>query len=203
LGRTMELKSMEATDLCIPIYLNQQMVFDLLAVLEDGFYQLSTIREAGTDSESQRTGFGASIGVSNVFALLGIALKGEHGRERGSQDQTEVARERVHTPTSLFSKLRLTLHDRSLLTTVQATEDVENLSSGHFVEFRAVLRKNPLVDTIEGFQRLIEITELFTDEPNSSRQATKNRGPKGSRGGNKNTRPQSENELVVQQMGVM
>ena len=120
----MEPRAIEGTDLCVPIYLNQQMVFDLLVVLEDGFYQLSTIRTAGAESESQRTGFGASLGVSNVFALFGIALKGEHSRDKGSHNQTEVARERVHTPTSLFSKLRLTLDDKSLLTKIQAMEDV-------------------------------------------------------------------------------
>lgn len=196
----MESKDVKATDLCIPIYLNQQMVFDLLAVLEDGFYQLSNIRTAGTESESQRASLGTSIGVSNVFALLGISFKGEHNREKGSQDQSEVARERVHTPTSLFSKLRLTLDDKSLLTRVQTIEDVEKVSSGHFVEFKAVLRKNPLVETIEGFQQLMAMAELFADEPSNAPRANQRRGNRGS---NKNTRPQDENEQIARQMGGM
>ncbi len=196
----MESKAMEATDLCVPIYLNQQMVFDLLAVLEDGFYQLS-IRTAGTESESQKTGLGASVGVKNVFALLGVSFKGDHNREKGSQDQTEVARERVHTPTSLFSKLRLELNDRSLLTTVQTTEDVETISSGHFVEFRAVLRKNPLVETIEGFQRLMEWSSMFADESEQPSQSGGRGGRRSGRG--RNNQARNDNERIAQQMGVM
>ncbi len=199
----MEPKAMEATDLCVPIYLNQQMVFDLLAVLEDGFYQLSSIRTAGTESENQKTGLGASVGVKNVFALLGVSFKGDHNREKGSQEQTEVARERVHTPTSLFSKLRLTLNDKSLLTMVRSAEDVEIISSGHFVEFRAVLKKNPLVEALDGFQRLMEWSNLLAEEPEQPSQSGGRRGRKAGGGGRKDSQARNENERIAQQMGVM
>jgi hypothetical protein len=194
---------MEATDLCVPIYLDQQMVFDLLAVLEDGFYHLSSIRTAGTESENQKAGLGASVGVKNVFALLGVAFKGDLSRDKGSQEQTEVARERVHTPTSLFSKLRLTLADKSLLTMIQAPEDVDTVSSGHFVEFRAVLRKNPLVETIEGFQKLVEWSSMFAEESEQPSHSNGGRGKKAPKGGRKGGQARNENEQIAQQMGVM
>jgi len=38
------------------------------------------------------------------------------------------------------------------------------LSSGQFVEFRAVLRKNPLVEYIETFKQVLDIADLFPDE---------------------------------------
>lgn len=66
-------------ELCIPIYLNQKIVFDLLAVQEDGFSQLTTLRTSTSDSETTKNGIGASIGVSNVFALLGVSFSGERG----------------------------------------------------------------------------------------------------------------------------
>ncbi len=197
----METQDLAATDLCVPIYLNQQMVFDLLAVLEDGFYQLSSITTAGAESESRKTGFGGSIGVSNVFALLWITLKGERNREEASQEQSEVARERIHTPTSLFSRLRMTLDAKSLLVRAQTLEEVEGLSSGQFVEFRAVLKQNPLVETIEGFQRLMEMAHLFSDEPSQPPRAGGKRGQRN-KGGN-NTQPRNENDQIARQMQAM
>lgn len=184
----MESNNLRATDLCVPIYLNQQMVFDLLAVLEDGFYQLSNITTAGGESENRKTGFGGSIGASNVFALFGISFKGEHSREKGSQEQTEIARERVHTPTSLFSRLRMTLNDKSLLMKAQTLEEVEGLTSGQFVEFRAVLKKNPLVETIEGVQELMRMAELFSDEPSQPSHSGGKKGRRG-KGGGQNVQP--------------
>lgn len=197
----MTRKDLAPTDLCIPIYLNQKMVFDLLAVFEDGFYQLSNIRISGSESENQKTGLGASVGVQNVFALLGVSFKGEHNREKASQDQTEVARKKVHTPTSLFSKLRLLLDDSVLLKKVQTHEEVEGLTSGDFVEFRAVLRKNPLVDTIEGFKRLMEMSDLFTDDhPQGDGNKKRSRG---NRAASKSAGPQDENKRIAQQMDAM
>lgn len=197
----METEDFKATDLCVPIYLNQQMVFDLLAVLEDGFYQLSSITTSDAESDNRKTGFGGSLGASNVFAFLGVSFKGERSRERGTQEQSEVARERVHTPTSLFSKLRMTLDAKSLLTRFRTLDEVEGLSSGQFVEFRAVLKKNPLVETIEGFQRLMEMADLFSDEP-SQPPRTGNRKGQGNKRG-KNAQPRNENEQIAIQMQAM
>lgn len=135
-------------ELCIPIYLNQKIVFDLLAVQEDGFSQLSTLRTSTSDSETTKNGVGASIGVSNVFALLGVSFSGERGKEKGSQDQTEVSREKVHTPTSLFAKCRSNLISKGLLCQEINPETFKNLKSGDFVEFQAILHKNPIVDIL-------------------------------------------------------
>jgi len=182
---------MEPVDLCVPIYLNQQIVFDLIAVLEDGFSQLSTIKTSATETESQKSGIGASIGMSNVFALLGVSFTGERGKEKGALGQTEVSQEKVHTPTSLFAKLRLMLNEKQLLKRINTQEEIEKLTSGHFVEFRAVLKKNPLVDTIEGFKQLMEIAVLFTDKESGAL--------KGGKGG-KSGRPQDANQLIMRQL---
>lgn len=185
---------MEPVDLCIPIYLNQQIVFDLIAVLEDGFSQLSTIKTSATETESQKSGIGASIGASNVFALLGVSFTGERGKEKGAQEQTEVSQEKVHTPTSLFAKLRLMLNDKQLLKRINTQEEIEKLASGQFVEFRAVLKKNPLVDAIEGFKQLMEIAVLFTDKESGALK-----GGKRGKGG----RPQDANQLIMRQLDGM
>jgi hypothetical protein len=92
-------------DLCVPIYLNQQVVFDLLAILEDGFSHLSSVKTSSAGTESHKSNAGASLS-GKVLDIVGISLKGEQAKETGSQEQIEVSREKIHTPTSLFSKLR-------------------------------------------------------------------------------------------------
>lgn len=188
---------MQPTDLSIPIYLNQQVVFDLLAVLDDGFSRLSTIKTSASESETNKYGIGASIGVSNVFALLGVSFSGERGKEKGSQDQIEISQEKVHTPTSLFAKLRLKLQELKLLRSIDSSESLGELASGEFVEFRALLRKNPLVETIESFKQLMEMAILFQGE-NASVQ--KGGQPKGKQPQNPNTALMKQ---LMEQMDVM
>jgi len=172
--------------------LNQRIVFDLLAVIEDGFSQLSTIKTSMSDAETQKSGMGASIGVSNVFALLGVSFKGERGTEKGTEMQAEILEEKVHTPTSLFSKLRAMLKQQQLIKEIPTQEgSIEGLKSGQFIEFRAVLRKNPLVDTLEGFKQLMSVAVIFTGEQT---KGAKGRKPKGGR---------RQDQLIMQQLDGM
>ncbi len=189
---------MESIDLCIPIYLNQQVVFDLLAVLEDGFSRLSTLKTSTSESDTQKSGLGASIGVSNVFALLGVSFSAERGKEKGTQEQSEITQEKVHTPTSLFAKLRLKLREQNLLRSVKTQEEIGKLASGEFVEFKALLRKNPLVDTIEGFKQMMEIALLFTSGSNTSTTLKQIKGSKQPK-----VRNQDPNTIIMQQMDGM
>ncbi|MBI2305015.1 MAG: hypothetical protein HYU86_09775 [Chloroflexi bacterium] len=185
---------MEPIDLCVPIYLDQQNTFGLLAQLEDGFSHLSLIKTSSTDKESAGSGVGGSIGISNVFALLGVSFKGERRKEKEAIEQTEESREKIHTPSSLFAKLRLMLKDRRLLNLVQTEEEIGKLASGQFVEFRAVLRKNPLVDTIQGFKQVMEMAGLFMDKGS--------RAPNGGKPG-KSGRPQDATQPVMRQLDGM
>lgn len=180
----------EASDLSVPIYLNQQTVFDLLAVFEGGFSQLRTIKTSSGESDTQRHGAGGSIGVSNVFAFLGVTLTGQYEKERGSQEQTEMSEQKVHTPTSLFAKLRLRLKEEQLLRTIGKRDELATFASGDFVEFRALLRKNPLVDTVEALKQLMELSVLFSDDQTS-----------GKRG--KSSSQKNNNQVVMRQMDAM
>lgn len=182
--------SIKPTDLSIPIYLNQQVVFDLLAILDDGFSRLSAIKTSAGETETNKYGMGSSIGVSNVFALLGVSFSGDRAKEKGLHKQTEISQEKVHTPTSLFAKLHLVLQEKHFIKKIESESMLTDLHSGDFVEFKAILRKNPLVDTIEGFKTIIEMAALFTGEsivPSNQKQK----------------RPQNQMTLVTQQMDGM
>jgi hypothetical protein len=184
---------MTAVNLGIPIYLNQQVVFDLLAALDDGFSSLSSIKAVAGETESSKRGISASIGVSNVFALLGVSFSGDAGKEKGVQRQTEVTEERVHTPTSLFAKLYHRLEGANLITWVNSTEALASMTAGTFVEFKAVLRKNPLIDTIEAMKALMEMAAPFATEVPPTGGPRKKGGPK----------QQDQTATVVRQMDAL
>jgi len=188
-GSSVSVQIAEPADLSVPIYLNQQIVFDSIAVIEDGFSRLSTIKTSTSESETDKLSLGGSIGASNVFALLGVSLSSEKGREVDSQEQTEKTQARVHTPTSLFAKLRLNLKERDLLKNVESQEDILQLDSGDFIEFRAVLGRNPLVETLESFKQLMEMAVAF-DSSQSQRRS-------------KSKRAQDPNAIIMQQLDSM
>ena len=188
---------MQSTDLGIPIYLNQQIVFDLLAILDDGFSQISTIKTSSSDSEISKHGIGASIGASNVFALLGISFSGERGKEQSAQAQQEMSQEKVHTPTSLFAKLRSRLRDLELLHQIDVDVSLDDIQSGDFVEFKAVLRKNPLIETIETFKQFMEMAVLFEGGDITPQN------PKQRKGQGRQNQQANSNALILKQMDGM
>jgi hypothetical protein len=155
---------MEHSDFAVAVYLNQAVVFDLLAMIEDGITQMSTIRT----SESKKAGTEAGIGGSNVFALLGVRLKG--GFE--STDGREVTQERVHTPLSLFAKVRTHLQKAKLVhdLTKESTH-VADVRAGHFVEVEVRLRRNPLVESLEAVTETIGGIRVLTSWNKNSQKS--------------------------------
>lgn len=163
-------------DLAIPIYLNQQMVLDLLAIIEDGFSQVTSVRSV-IDEERKVTNAGSAGGsVSGLFSLLGLSLQASRQSEKRANQQDELAATRTHTPSSLLAKLRSYLRSRKIVVNCETSElRLAELNPGDFVEFRAILRKNPMVETIEGMQKAWEMAMEFSDlnrtEPKGGQQS--------------------------------
>lgn len=145
----------EHSDYPVPVYLNQAVVFDLLAIMEDGMAQVSTIRT----SESKKAGADAGIGASNVFALLGVRLKGALENVEGK----EVTNERVHTPTSLFAKVRNNLRKAKLVHDLTGPKpNLASVRSGQFLEVEVRLRRNPLIEALEAVNETIAGIKVLT-----------------------------------------
>lgn len=166
---------MNSRDLSIPIYLNQKIVFDLLAIVEDGFSQFRAVKTSEADARANMTDVGGQLGISNVFAFLGIGLKSSHEREKSSSSQTEISEERVFTPSSLFSKLRKTLMSEKLLINLDDGTNGSNPPVGSFVEFSAVLQKNPLIEALEAMVQIVQTAAVF----DQSGEQTPNQPRKG------------------------
>lgn len=136
---------MEERKLAIPIYLNQRTVFDLLAIVEDGFSELQSIKTSEKNEKGTNTDVSAEVGTKNVFAFLNLGLKSGINKNDSIRSEKEIQQERVFTPASLFSKLRDSLIERKVLNMLDHKFDESYLTPGSFVEFSGVLRKNPMV----------------------------------------------------------
>lgn len=152
---------MESRRLSIPIYLNQRIVFDLLAIVEGGFSQLQTIKTAETGERGTKSDVSGEVGAKNIFAFLNLGIKGGVCKQDSSSTQKQIEEERVFTPASLFSRLRDNLIDRKLLISLDNEMVDKELQAGTFVEFSGILRKNPLIASMEGAIQVMEVATLF------------------------------------------
>ena len=90
-GRDKRRKNLNKHSLEIPLYLNQKIVFDLLASINDGFTQVTKLKTVSATESSLDGTIEADLGNKNIFALLGVKLKGktdiDHSREN-NKDQS-------------------------------------------------------------------------------------------------------------------
>jgi len=134
-------------------------------------------------TKTKKTNVGASLS-GKFLDLVGISLKGDRIKETGSHGQVEVSKEKIHTPSSLFSKLRTELDEKGLITRLENIEEIDGLKSGQFIELHAILKKPSLVDTIEGFKRLMEIVLLFPGKENDGARSGKGKKAEPSKNAN-------------------
>lgn len=155
----------------IPVYLNQKYCFDLLAMMEDGLAQLETVRTTQNEQGEESSRFSGDVGLKDAFAFSGVKFGGERSSSAQTGASTESTMEKVHTPNSLFAKVRKRLQDEEMV----IWAEINNAVPGEFVEFSAALRKNPLTDALEGFVSLGELASLFDEAPQQNQVGIKSR----------------------------
>ena len=173
--------------LLVPVYLNQRLVFDLLAMIEGGISTVTAVSESTQSSEETGRKIGTSFGLSDAFSmLLKIDLAGSRSTSKAEQASGTRSEERVHTPASLLYQLRNSLHEAGR---VKLPQQGDALVAGDFVEFEASLYRNPLLEAIDGLSKILDMAILFDDKPKPSPQ------PKA-----KGSAILSENEKIKAQM---
>lgn len=162
--------------LLIPSYLNQRIVFDLIAMLQDGLSTVTKISETEASRDQDQRRYGAAFGLSQAFStLLKIDLSGQSVKSGEDALQTSKSEERVHTPASLLYKLRNQLLETQHLIIVDANF-IPN--SGDLIEFSTKLNRNPLIQTMDAFIKFGNLVRTFaeaTSEPNKPQKSIKNR----------------------------
>ena len=174
--RDVDGTELNPSDLPIALYLNQRLVFDILAAYEDGFSRFTNIQTTSAGSSSSESSGGVELGLGNVFALFGI---GGRVGSRSAQAQGETATEEiVYTPASLFARLRHDLRTDGLVREITGGADLESVQPGDFVEFVATLRKSALEEVMATFSELIPFfagSEEQPEQPSGRRQRQRRR----------------------------
>ncbi len=143
----------------LPLYLNQKYVFNILAMMENGFSQLESVKLTQTEQGDKTNKVTSELGLKNAFTFFTATLGGERTTKTQAGNTQETTKEKVYTPNSLFAKTREQLHRQNLVKPLE----VENIRAGDFVEFKTNLRKNPLIDAIESLVSLMETVLVFEE----------------------------------------
>ena len=150
------------TQLMVPVYINEKIVLDMLAIIEDGFSMVSQVNSSEQkESTSDQTG-SANASTSLLNKLLKIDLKAEISHTGNVGESENISREKVHTNVSLLSKFRTTLDEKKLLDT---SSDISNMKIGSFIELEGELQKNPLIDYMDKIVDIFRMINIFSDEP--------------------------------------
>lgn len=143
----------------VTTYLNQNVVFDLLAVIEDGFSQVTNLSVSNSEGKTTNSSLDSEAG----FGLYGIKtkIKAAIGREKSITEEKSSNEEKVHTPTSLFAKLLSYLDENNLIIDIDNKADLEKLVHGSFVRFESKLERNPLISLLESFEQMMVVAMTF------------------------------------------
>ena len=161
------------TQLMIPVYINEKIVLDMLAIIEDGFSMVSQVNSSEQKESTKGQTGSVSASTSLLNKLLKIDLKGEISHTGNVGESENISKEKVHTNVSLLSKFRTTLEKEKLLDT---SSDISNMKIGSFIEVEGELKKNPLIDYMEKIVSVLQMANIFSDE--SSQQKTLKKHPK-------------------------
>jgi hypothetical protein len=147
-------------DLVIPVYLNQRVVFDLVAVLQGGIASVTQVSQTQSSSSGMSGEFSSTFGLSQALSsLLRIDFSGGASANTEKASDQTLSEQRIHTPASLFIALRSLLREKKYL--VNDTPDAR-FKPGDIVEFSAVLQRNPLLETVDSFVELIDMIHSFS-----------------------------------------
>lgn len=150
------------TQLMIPVYINEKIVLDMLAIIEDGFSMVSQVNSS--EQKESTTGQTGNVNVSTSILnkLLKINLDGGISHTGNVGESENISKEKVHTNVSLLSKFRLTLGEEKLIDT---SSEISNIQIGNFIELEGELQKNPLIEYMDKVVDVFRMAEIFSDEP--------------------------------------
>ena len=178
-GERENIVMIDKNKLILPVYLNENIVMDMLAILEDGFSMVSEISSSSVAITNNNEKAHASFSTSELLSkLLKIELGAELNKSSGDENSINSKMEKIHTSTSLLSKFRSKLIELNLLTSVAKKElNINAVEAGDFIEVSGELMKNPMVNILEKAVDVFRMAEIFADKPelgNRKQVASKN-----------------------------
>ena len=154
--------------LIIPVYINEKIVLDMLAIIEDGFSMVSQINYTDhTENNSvQKADAEISTSTTLLSKLLKIDVSGGLSHEGNRGQNENIIKEKVHTNVSLLSKFRSFLVEQKIL---KSDLDFSKMQVGDFIEVEGELQKNPIINYMDSFIDLFRMVDIFTEQPQTKK----------------------------------
>lgn len=154
--------------LIIPVYINEKIVLDMLAIIEDGFSMVSQINytEHTENNSVQKADAEISTSTTLLSKLLKIDVSGGLSHEGNRGQNENIIKEKVHTNVSLLSKFRSFLVEQKIL---KSDLDFSKMQVGDFIEVEGELQKNPIINYMDSFIDLFRMVDIFTEQPQTKR----------------------------------
>ncbi len=150
-------------DLIVPVYLNQRIVFDFVAMLQGGIASVTSISQTRGESSEVAGSLSSRFGLSSALAsLLRIDFSAAASGATANDSVETRSEQRIHTSASLFIALRAELRDKKFIV---GDKDGVSFAPGDIVEFSASLKRNPLVETMGSLVALLDMSQAFSDAP--------------------------------------
>jgi len=119
---------------------------------------------------------------------LKFGVSADSKNEKGNSQAVESSKEKIHTPSSLFARMREYLLQNKLI----ITQDFLNAQPGEFVELKLSLKKSPIIDAFETMLSVMRMATVFDDAPQS-----------GKKGHNNNQNQANGNKKILVQIEAM
>lgn len=148
--------------LIVPIYINEKLVLDMLAIMEDGFSMVSQVNYTENSENNNSNGIDAGVNTSSLLSkLLKINVSGTINNSSSKEEKEFVSKEKVHTNVSLLSKFITYLENQKIL---KSDINISEINIGDFIEIEGELQKNPLINYMDLFVDFFRMVDIFSDE---------------------------------------
>lgn len=144
----------------------------MLASINDGFTQVTKLKTASAAESNLGGMIEADLGNKNIFALLGVKLKGKTDINHSREHNKEQEQEKIHTPSSLFNNLKGQLFKEKLVKRIEGK--IDNIQPGEFIEISGILKINPLIRMMENMTRVLELATVMQNDGTGKKAKQKN-----------------------------
>lgn len=142
-------ESASPEELVTVVYIDANVLLDLLATVEDGFAVVEHVTFGRTRETASERSVGAELAVPGVLNFFKLGLSGKLGRSTASGQSDTRQADVTHTPGSLLHRLRRYLIQQELV------RPLDEVAVGQFIEFKGVVRPNSFAGSIRLVRRTL------------------------------------------------
>lgn len=157
------MSKVKKENLTIPVYLDEQIVMDLITTIDDGFsefYTIETTKNKGIGTEVNANGQG------KVLKLFKAKMDLSHSRE--NTNGTKKQESKVQTVVSMFHNLKQYLNQNGFI-----EKNNKEFKNGDFIELQGEFSINPLIDLLNTFSNFFEMSGVINKAANTSKAKNK------------------------------